>query len=79
MWDRDSMGGERVTGDKQKSPLGYDSHRGKNGVMGWKAIGILLRDNGVSRRGDGCGDIGLGSIGVGRGNQTHPTQCERGH
>lgn len=25
IWDGDSMGGDRVTGEKQRSPLGYDT------------------------------------------------------
>lgn len=42
-----------VTGSQEmnRSPMGFDSHRGEKEVKGWKAVGVL-RDNGVSMRGD---------------------------
>lgn len=48
------MGSDRVIREKQRSPLGYDSYREENGVMGWKAVGNL-KENGVSVRGNGYG------------------------
>lgn len=82
IWDGDSMGGDKITGEKQKSPLEYDSHRGENGVTGWKAVGILLRENGISMRGRRLwgGDIGEGDPSpLGSGEVTkHPPAVTEG-